>query len=134
MQNHSGTDRRCRAEPTCREDVKVVGDAQSGEHEELSAAGVKAVTKSASPGNMPRRTSRWIPLPALATNTRELLGSAAAWVGLMPMFAWPMLVSPETSICSALPGLDATLVLMPKTAWKFAGFGGVVLIGITTGR
>jgi hypothetical protein len=30
--------------------------------------------------------------------------------------------------------LGATLVLIPKTAWGFAGFGGLLEIGITTGR
>jgi hypothetical protein len=45
-----------------------------------------------------------------------------------------MSLSPETSIWSAEPGLLPTFVLIPKTAWKFAGFGGVALTGITTGR
>jgi hypothetical protein len=45
-----------------------------------------------------------------------------------------MLLSPETSICNTVPGLGATLVLIPKTAWGFAGFGGLLEIGITTGR
>src|ERR1700756_4483736 len=69
-------------------------------------------------------------LPALATKTRELFGRMAAWVGLIPMLVVPMLLSPATSICNAVPGLGATLVLIPKTAWKLAGFGGLLAIGI----
>src|SRR5208283_602621 len=97
----------------------------------LSLAGVKAVTISTPPA---LKLPSGLTLPALATKTRELLGRAAACVGLTPMFASPMLLSPETSICRAVPGFESTLVLMLKTAWKFAGFGGVVLTGITTGR
>src|SRR4029077_15403626 len=52
----------------------------------------------------------------------------------MPIRATPMLLSPATSICNTVPGLGATLVLIPKTAWGFAGFGGLLEIGITTGR
>src|SRR5437899_11901534 len=52
----------------------------------------------------------------------------------MPMRATPMLLSPATSICNTVPGLGATLVLIPKTAWEFVGFGGLLEIGITTGR
>ena len=55
-------------------------------------------------------------LPALATKTRALLGTAAACVGFTPMLAVPMLESPETSIWSAVPGLNGALVLTPKTA------------------
>src|SRR3954453_16363846 len=73
-------------------------------------------------------------LPALATKIRELLGRMAALVGLAPRFATPILLSPETSICTALPGLGATLLLIPKTSWKFAGVGGLFSIGISTGR
>src|SRR5450631_4321614 len=87
----------------------------------LSPAGKNAVTESFPPE---QRLA-----PALATKTRELLGTMAAWVGFTPMLAWPMSVSPETSIWSAAPGFKGTLALMPKTVWKFAGFGGVVFIG-----
>jgi len=84
-------------------------------------------------------------LPALATKTRLSLARIAAWVGLIPIFATPFVVSPETSICVAVPELkenvggwaDAAnepLELSAKTAWKFAGFGGTVVVGITTGR
>src|SRR5579871_247578 len=93
----------------------------------LSAAGEKAVTESA-----PAKGQR-VPA-ALATNTRELLGNVAAWVGFRPASADPIAVSPETSIWMAVPGFAATLVLRPKTAWKFAGFGGGVNTGSTTGR
>jgi hypothetical protein len=31
-------------------------------------------------------------------------------------------------------GAYEPLELMAKTAWKFAGFGGTVVVGITTGR
>src|ERR1700682_6301400 len=99
-------------------------------------AGVKAVITSTPPGSM---------LPALATKTRLSLARIAACVGVMPMFATPFLVSPETSICMAVPELNEKAVgwavgayepleLMAKTAWKFAGFGGTVVVGITTGR
>src|SRR5215469_4385995 len=91
----------------------------------LEAAGANEVMVSGSPG---------IRLPALATKTRRLLGKAAAWVGLIPMLATPILVSPETSICRTLPGFEDTLELIPNTAWKFCGLGGFVAIGITTGR
>src|SRR5581483_12034660 len=88
-------------------------------------AGVKDVTISDCPGNK---------LPALATKTRALLGRIAAWVGLIPISACPMSVSPETSIWSAAPGLACALELMPNTAWKFAALGVVTAMGITTGR
>src|ERR1700681_2512884 len=91
----------------------------------LSPAGKNAVTTSESPLNM---------VPALATNTRELFGRMTACVGLTPTLASPMLLSPDTSICRAVPWLNGTLALMAKTAWKFAGLGGVMLMGITTGR
>src|SRR5271165_5396892 len=97
----------------------------------LSPAGVKAVTMSTPPAF---RVPSGLTLPALATKIRELLGRAAACVGFTPMLATPMLLSPETSICRAVPGFASTLVLMPNTAWKLAGLGGLVLIGITTGR
>src|ERR1035438_7849165 len=92
---------------------------------ELSPAGKNDVTTSLAPGNR---------VPALATKTRELLGRMAAWLGLTPMVASPMLESPEASIWSAVPGLKGTLALMLKTAWKLAGLGGVVVVGMTTGR
>src|SRR6516164_3174123 len=82
----------------------------------LGWAGTKALIISASGP---------LTLPALATKIRALFGSPAAWVGLIPRLATPMLLSPETSICSAVPGLVDTFVLIPKTAWKFAGFGGL---------
>ncbi len=56
---------------------------------ELAAAGKNAVTTSVSPVNR---------LPALATKTRVRFGRIAACVGLTPMLATPMSVSPETSI------------------------------------
>ena len=43
-------------------------------------------------------------------------------------------VERHVGFCSAVPGLKGTFALIPKTAWKFAGFGGVMLTGITTGR
>src|SRR5687767_11444612 len=93
----------------------------------LLDAGLNAVTMSGLP---------FTTLPALATKMREEFPTSriAAWVGLMPMRATPMLLSPATSICKTVPGLGATLVLIPKTAWEFAGFGGLLEIGITTGR
>ena len=75
---------------------------------ELPLAGKNAVTTSVPPLHTLA--------PALATKTRELLGRMAACVGLIPMLATPMLESPETSIWSAAPGLNATFALMPKTA------------------
>src|SRR5215468_11546357 len=90
--------------------------------------GVNDVMTSGSPA----RTAPFIAvLPALATKTLELFGRIAAWVGLIPILACPILLSPETSICSAVPGFGATLLLIPNTAWKFAGFGGLLAMGIT---
>src|SRR5579862_1774201 len=63
-------------------------------------AGVNEVMISPSPGTR---------LPALATKTRELLGRIAACVGVTPMFSAPMSVSPETSICIAVPGFPGAL-------------------------
>ena len=36
-----------------------------------------------------------------------------------------MMLSPDTLICKAPPGLSGTLALIPKTAWKLDGVGGV---------
>ena len=55
-------------------------------------------------------------LPALGTKTREFVDRIAAWVGLNPMLAAPMVVSPETSIWTTDPGLAGVFALTPKTA------------------
>src|SRR2546423_620635 len=59
-------------------------------------------------------------LPALATNSRLLLDSMAACVGLSPNFGSEfevsaMMESPATSICMAPPGLFGAFKLMPNT-------------------
>ena len=81
-------------------------------------------------------------LPALATKTRLKFGRIMAWVGCVPR--WPTVepippvaattLSPWTSICMAEPGLNGTLSLTANMLWKLAGFGGVVVVGMTTGR
>ena len=73
----------------------------------LLRAGVKAVTTSEFPAN---------DCSALATKMRELFGNGTACVGFTPMSATPILVSPETSICRAVPGLNEALLLIPNTA------------------
>ena len=81
---------------------------------EPPAAGENAVIMSEPPRNR---------LPALATKTRVWLGEIAACVGFTPMLATPMLVSPETSICSAVPGLKATLRADSKDGMEVRGVG-----------
>ena len=78
-----------------------------------SEAGEKEVITSDMPA---------VRLPALATNIRLLLGKIAPCVGFSmfdPLGSFEVAaitLSPETSICMAVPGKNGTFVLSAKTS------------------